>query len=152
MSMKIRNLSGLDGTSGLPRGAEAPADGAQRALMFQRTLSGLGAEAHDARLAALVADIDKQGQKLGRKADVGELERYRALIRQFLDEVVSNGYAFAKENAFGGRGSHRLMATVNTVNQRLDELAKEVLQSEADNIKILAMVDDIRGLLMDLFL
>jgi len=152
MPMKISNINNASAAATPNRPADAAAQGPNRAMMFERTLSGLGSEAQSARMASLVADIEGQGQKLSKKADVRELERYRALIRQFMDEIVSNGFAFSKESAMGQRGSHRLMATVNVVNQRLEALAKEVLATEADNIKIIAMVDDIRGLLMDLFL
>ena len=152
MSMKIRNVHSLDSTAAPNRPVDPAGQGPNRAMMFERTLSGLGAEAQNARVMALIADIEGQGQKLSKKADVRELERYRALIRQFMDEIVSNGYAFSKESALGSRGGHRLMATVNVVNQKLEELAREVLAAEVDNLAIIAMVDDIRGLLMDLFL
>ena len=82
--------------------------------------------------------------------DVKELERYRQLIREFLDEIVSNGYTFSKEDSYASRGRHRFTATVQIVDQTIDEMGRELLKEHADKIEILSKLDDIRGLLLDL--
>jgi uncharacterized protein YaaR (DUF327 family) len=38
------------------------------------------------------------------------------------------------------------------VDEKLDELGKEVLKEQADRIEIIHKIDDIRGLLLDLML
>jgi uncharacterized protein YaaR (DUF327 family) len=120
---------------------------------FSRTLHDMSSEAHNARLMQIKRDIEEQGQKLVDRVDVKEYEKYRRLIREFLDEIVSNGYTFSRENAFASRGGrHRYIATVETINKKLDELGKEVLSEQSDRIEILGKVDDIRGLLLDLML
>ena len=40
---------------------------------------------------------------------------------------------------------------VEKVNQTLDELAAELLKEEKDHITILSKIDEIRGLLLDIF-
>jgi uncharacterized protein YaaR (DUF327 family) len=47
--------------------------------------------------------IDEQGARLSDKVDVKEFEKYRRLIREFLDEIVSNGYNFSREDAYASR-------------------------------------------------
>jgi len=98
------------------------------------------------------SDIDEQGKRLADRVDVREFEKYRRLIRDFLDEIVSNGYTFSKEDAYASRGRHRYIATVKIVDEKLDELGKEVIKEQADSIEILHRIDDIRGLLMDLMM
>jgi uncharacterized protein YaaR (DUF327 family) len=39
---------------------------------------------------------------------------------------------------------------IRSINEKLEELTREMLSEQRDNIRILQMVDDIRGLLMDL--
>jgi len=109
-------------------------------------------ELYQARMQQLKKDIDEQGAKLADRVDVKELERYRRLIREFLDEIVSNGYTFSREDAYASRGRHRYIATVKVVDEKLDELGKEVLKENADKIEILHRIDDIRGLLLDLMM
>jgi len=103
-----------------------------------------------ARLAEMKNDIDEQGKRLADRVDVKEYEKYRRLIRDFLDEIVSNGYTFSREDAYASRGRHRYIATVRIVDEKLDALGKEVMKEQADKIEILNKIDDIRGLLLDL--
>ena len=117
---------------------------------FRRTLTDLSNEMYAARLTEMKHEIDKQGERLADRVDVRELEKYRRLIREFLDEIVSNGYTFSREDAYAARGKHRYIATVKIVDEKLDALGKEVLKEHADKIEILNKIDDIRGLLLDL--
>jgi len=107
-------------------------------------------ETYIARLQEMKDGIDKQGKQLADRVDVKELEKYRRLIREFLDEIVSNGYTFSREDAYAARGRHRYIATVQIVDKKLDELGKELMQEHADMIEVLNKIDDIRGLLLDL--
>jgi len=118
--------------------------------MFRRTLTDVSNEVYVARLTELRNDIDRQGERLAGRVDVHEFEMYRKLIRVFLDEVVSNGYAFSKEDAYASKGKHRYVATVAVIDEKLDEIGKEVVKEHADKIEVLNKIDDIRGLLIDL--
>ena len=120
--------------------------------VFRRTLTDLSNEMHKERLEKMRGDIEDQAKLLGDRVDVREFEKYRRLIREFLDEIVSNGYTFSREDAYASRGRHRYIATVNTIDKRLDELAKEVMKEQSDNIEVLNAIDDIRGLLLDMML
>jgi uncharacterized protein YaaR (DUF327 family) len=80
------------------------------------------------------------------------MDRYRALVSDLLSEVVSHAYAFNKENAFDPRGRRKVYATIQKINEKLEELAKDILQGNQDALRILSMIDDIRGLIVDIFL
>ncbi|NLB29079.1 MAG: YaaR family protein [Clostridiales bacterium] len=121
-------------------------------ISFKRTLTELSREQYEAHMCELIDKIDEQAEKLTKRADIGEFQKYRRLIKEFLDEVVSNSYAFSKDDAFGARGRHRFYATVKTIDGELDEMAKEVLSGQADSIDLLHRTDDIRGLILDLML
>jgi len=120
--------------------------------VFRRTLTDLSNEMHQARLEEMKNQIDEQGKRLGDRVDVREFEKYRRLIRDFLDEVVSNGYTFSREDAYASRGRHRYIATVRVVDEKLEKLGKEVMKEQADKIEVLHKIDDIRGLLLDLMM
>jgi uncharacterized protein YaaR (DUF327 family) len=121
-------------------------------LTFNRTLTQLSEESFREHINAMVARIDEQGDRLGKRVDIKEFEKYRSLIKEFLDEIVSNGYSFSKESSFASRGRHRTFATVKTVNDKLDEMAKLVLSDQADNIGMLSAIGEIRGLILDMLL
>lgn len=118
--------------------------------MFTRQLSKLSQDAHKSYIEGMMQDVCNQGEKLSKKADVKEFIKYRELVGSLMHEVVSNAYEFSKKNTMDTRGRHRIYAVVNKVNTKLDDMAKEFLKDQCDNLKILKGVDDIRGLLIDL--
>ena len=152
MGMKIDNVKMSDPTRYTARGTEVRKPAEAEALLFRRTLTELTEEMYAARLKELKEKIDEQAQRLSDKVDVREYEKYRKLIREFIDEIVSNGYTFTREDAYASRGKHRYIATVKVVNEKLDALGKEVMKEHADTIEILNKIDDIRGLLLDLMM
>lgn len=102
------------------------------------------------RVSRLLENIDSQGKILGSRVDIRELKVYKQLISDFLYEVVNNTHIFCKENKLDRRGRHRVWAVIKKVNEELEDLTKEVLMEEKDNLKILRSMEDIRGLLLDI--
>ena len=150
MSIRVQGQKTTESGIVQVRGTESRESGEADNAVFRRTLTELSKEVHVARLAEMRDDIETQGRRLADRVDVKEYEKYRRLIREFLDEIVSNGYTFLKEDAYGSRGRHRYIATVRIVDEKLDALGKEVMKEQADKIEILNKIDDIRGLLLDL--
>ena len=152
MSMRVQGQKATDSGIVQVRGPEVRGADQTESSVFRRTLTDLSKEMYAARLADMKDEIDEQGKRLGDRVDVKEFEKYRRLIRDFLDEIVSNGYTFSKEDAYASRGRHRYIATVRIVDEKLDALGKEVMKEQADKIEILSKIDDIRGLLLDLMM
>ena len=150
--MKVQNIRSSEYGLQSVRTADAAEEAREGPTVFQRTLTTLSQEQHKIHLNGLIAQIDAQAEKLSKRADIKEFEKYRKLIRDFLDEIVSNGYAFTKENAFGAGRRHRFFATVKIIDQNLDEMAKLILNDQSGNIELLHRIDDIRGLLLDMML
>lgn len=150
--MKIQNIKTADPGRIAMRAPDIRGTREGEQTTFRRTLTNLTKEMHAARLQEMKKNIDEQGSRLADRADVKEYEKYRNLIREFLGEIVSNGYSFSREDAYASRGRRRFTATVKIVDEKLDELGKEVMKEQADKIDILHKIDDIRGLLLDLML
>ncbi len=117
---------------------------------FGFTLNKLDDEHLVERLNGLIDDITKQGKALADHMDIKDMKKYRSLISDFLNEVVTNSHKFSKENFLDKRGRHRVYGIVKLVNKDLDELAQELLKAEKDHLKILERTDAIKGLLLDL--
>ena len=103
-----------------------------------------------ARLDTMMKEITQQGKKLGKHMDIRDMKHYRALIKEFLNEVVNRSHKFSRENFLDRRGRHRVYGMIKRVDAALDELAGELLKEEKDSIAILDKVDEIRGLLLDI--
>ena len=98
----------------------------------------------------MLQDITVQGKKLADHMDVKDLKKYRTLVSDFMNEVVSRSHKFSRENFLDKRGRHRVYGIVKKVNNNLDELAQELIKKEKDHLRILEKVDEIRGLLLDI--
>ena len=98
----------------------------------------------------MMQEITMQGKKLGKHMDVRDMKHYRALIKEFMNEIVSRSHEFKRENFLDKKGRHRVYGMIKLVDNKLDELAQELIKDEKDHITILAKVDEIRGMLLDL--
>ena len=99
-----------------------------------------------------IIQITELGNELCEKADMAKLNRYKGLIKELINFTVSNGYKFSKSNNFDSRGRGRVYGLIKKVNEKLDDLTRAVLDEERDNIDIVASVNDIRGILVDMLL
>ena len=125
----------------------APADGT-----FKFTLiSNIEEEGLQARLNLMMEDIVSQGEKIKKKMDIRDMRKYRQLIKDFMNEIVNRSHKFSRENFRDRRGRHRVYGIVKLVDSNLDELAAELIKDEKDAISILNKVDEIKGLLLDIF-
>ena len=103
------------------------------------------------RLNLMMEEIVMQGDKIVKRMDVRDMRRYRTLIKEFMNEIVNRSHKFSRENFLDRRGRHRVYGIIRLVDEKLDELAQELVNEESDKIAILARVDEIRGLLLDIF-
>ena len=119
---------------------------------FKFTLSSHIEEAElQARLNSLMEEITMQGEKIAKRKDIRDMRRYRGLIKDFMNEIVSRSHSFSRENFLDRRGRHRVYGIIRLVDETLDELAQELVKDEKDNLSILNKIGEIRGLLLDIF-
>lgn len=103
------------------------------------------------RLNLMMEEIVMQGDKIVKRMDVRDMRRYRTLIKDFMNEIVNRlPIKFSRENFLDRRGRHRVYGIIRLVDEKLDELAQALVSEECDKIAILAKVDEIRGLLLDI--
>ena len=102
------------------------------------------------KLGSLMDQIRAQGEKLAKHMDIGDMKKYRSLVKDFLNEVVNRSHEFSRENFLDRRGRHRVYGIVRLVDKNLDDLAQELVKDEKDNLTILNKVGEIRGLLLDI--
>ena len=145
MDMKINEIQQT--TQITQQQATQPSDGS-----FKFMLASNIEEAELAnRLNLMMEEIVMQGDKLVKRMDVRDMRKYRSLIKDFMNEIVNRSHKFSRENFLDRRGRHRVYGIIRLVDQKLDELAQELVKDEKDTIAILAKVGEIRGLLLDIF-
>ena len=119
---------------------------------FQFALQSQIADADlQVRLQGMYDAITMQGNKISKRMDIREMKQYRSMIKDFMNEIVNRSHEFSRENFLDRRGRHRVYGMIRRVDEALDELAQELVKEEKDQLAILNKIDEIRGLLLDIF-
>ncbi len=115
--------------------------------LFSQEIEG---KSFDEALQYLVDSVYIAGDQLKKNPFAEEFKTYRKTLSNFLHFVVKNSYEI--ETHQRRRGKKQVVYTlVNVVNQKLDNLANDILFNQADQLHILARVEEINGLLVDFF-
>ena len=150
--MKIRNVNSM-ALEHLAKTDINENDGLRNTeLVFKSQLSNERQATYLAHIQELIGQIEQQGKQLGKRADMGEMQKYREMITKLINETVSNGFAFEKEGKIGANGRSKVFVTIRQINEKLDAMTKKVLEEEKANLDLLDDIDDIRGLLVDMYL
>ena len=145
MDIKVNNLTPV-------QQVETPKEVTQADGTFKFMLASQIEETElQERLAAMMEEITMQGDKLAKHRDIKDMRKYRSLIKNFMNEIISRSHEFSRENFLDRRGRHRVYGIIRLVDETLDELAQELMKDEKDNIAILGKIGEIRGLLLDIF-
>lgn len=108
---------------------------------------------HDlqARINVMLEEISSQGKKIAKRMDIKDMRQYRQLIQDFMNEIINRSHKFSRENFLDKKGRHRVYTMIKLIDENLDQLATELLNDEKDHLAILNKIDEIRGLLLDIF-
>ena len=149
--MKIQDLSALNGMIRAGTGMERAETG-PKSFSFKREMAQLTQAGREERLGEMHLKIMEQGHIMGRRCDLLQLKRYKEMVAEFMYEAVRFAYEFKKQSTLDARGRHRMYALIKRINQKLEELTQQMLSGEADNLAVMAAVDELRGMLLDLYL
>lgn len=106
---------------------------------------------HKEELKIFLARLEKQGQKLAESMSWQDLREFKLMIRRFLKSTLGQYAQMQEENFWDYHGQPKVMARVTKINQALEELGKQVLASQAEPLKVLTKINEIKGLIIDLF-
>ncbi len=102
-------------------------------------------------LDQLIEQIDKVGKKFARDANINNLKEYKSLIKAFLNTVINKMYKVKEKYGHRSWVKQKVFIIVEKINKKLELLTKFILEKENENINLLATLDEIRGLLVDLY-
>jgi uncharacterized protein YaaR (DUF327 family) len=103
------------------------------------------------KLEKLLQDITAQGQKLADNLNIKDLKQYKELVKSFMHEAVNKMYKLKEEAGWDRRGRHKIYTMVQTVDKELEDLTGMMIEEQKDKVAILAKIDEIRGMLIDLY-
>lgn len=150
--MRVQDVKNSSAGMRVPVPARESAYGSGGQQSFQHFMNDFAYAEYEEHFRQLREKIEKQGAVLKTRMDINELEKYRQMISELIGETAGNAYRYLKYERYGSGGAHRVYAVIRKVNRMLEQMAQEILAEQSDQIALLEMVDDIRGLLVDLFL
>lgn len=103
------------------------------------------------KLANYAKDIEDQGKALAENRTVDELRKYKKMVKEFMEEAVSNGLQLEEQRGFNRRGRTKIYKIVKEVDKQLIDLANDVLNKEKSSLDILNKVGEIQGLLINIY-
>ncbi|MDR1863364.1 MAG: YaaR family protein [Treponema sp.] len=112
----------------------------------------------------LLDAVRSAGDDLRQRPVADEILKYKKAVRNFLHYVVQNGYTVEEQNGIpnaqkpGYKGSlwdpaakqAKAFHIVQVVDRKLDGLAAEILAGQVTQLELLAKLEEITGLLVDL--
>lgn len=101
-------------------------------------------------LEGYVDDVHRLGDALAKRPNQDNLVVYRQAVGRFLRLVVRS--AFGTEEHLSKRDilNQKKYVLVTTLDQKLERLALGILQSQESSLQILARLEEINGLIVDL--
>ena len=119
---------------------------------FLDTLQEVQGQQVKDKLDELLSLIDEQGERLAKNRTFNELVKYKRMVQQFMKESVEQMYSLKEEYGGHRSGQHKVYTLVEKVDQSLEELTDLVLSEQADQLEVLDKLDEIRGMLVDLYI
>lgn len=111
-----------------------------------------GSKMQSEQLTRLLGDISAAGNRVARSRNLRELARFKMLVKRFLQEAVDYGLEMKQSHTWNRFGEGRRLKIVETIDERLVELAEDILNEEKESIELLAKIGEIKGLLINLYM
>ncbi len=111
-----------------------------------------GSKMQQEQLTRLLGDISAVGDRVARSRNLRELARFKMLVKRFLQEAVEYGLEAKQSHTWNRFGEGRRLKIVETIDNRLVELAEALLDEEKETIDLLDKIGEIKGLLINLYM
>ncbi len=102
-------------------------------------------------LLEITKEIFEQGELVASRCDISELEKYKDLLSSFFNELMEDSYQVNHETD-SSMSRRKIYSNVKKINTDIEKIASELLRGQKNQVEILACVEDIRGLILDIFL
>lgn len=100
------------------------------------------------QLKKMMEDIKKKGNRLVVTKTYIDVISYKKMIKEYLESVLQYMYETKKDISFW---QTQYFITIETVDKKLEELTNTLLGEERENLNIAATIDEIQGLIVDIY-
>ena len=115
---------------------------------FSQSFSQAKERKSEEELKQMIEDINKKGNRLVATKIYGDVIAYKKMIKEYLESILKFMYDTKKDISFW---QTQYFVTVDTIDQKLEEITQTLLNNESDNLNIAASIDEIQGLIVDIY-
>ncbi|WP_188006860.1 DUF327 domain-containing protein [Sporosarcina sp. ANT_H38] len=141
-----------DYRSGLDKMRNDPLHSSQGGARFGQMVVKQEQRLQGEQVTKLLGDISSAGDRIARSRNLRDMAKYKMLIRRFLKEAVESGMGLKQSHSWNRFGEGRRLKIVETIDERLIELAEDLLNEEKTSVDLLAKIGEIKGLLINLYM
>jgi len=115
---------------------------------FSRSFSQERHKKSEEQLNKMIDDIKKRGNKLVATKTYVDVVMYKKMIKEYLESILKFMYETKKDISFW---QTQYFITIDTIDAKLEELTNSLLSEEKMNINIASTIDEIQGMIVDIY-
>lgn len=150
VDIKIKGNSVESAKPSLSGGPSAGTVARHEGATFPDTVKAASRKILDGELRAMLDQTRALGDVFLRGPDEAKLGKYKDAIREYLNKASKELFSLKQEFGPSQGNQQKVYQLIETVNQEIDSLTRETLQKDKA-LQLLGSLDDIRGLIMDIF-
>lgn len=99
-------------------------------------------------LKKMIENIKSKGNRLIVSKSYADVRAYKRLIKEYLESILKHMYNVKNDISFW---QSQYFITVQTIDEKLEELTDSLLSQEKENLEIASTIDKIQGLMIDIY-
>lgn len=115
---------------------------------FSKNFSFARQQKSEQELQQLLKNIKSKGDRLAISKSYPDVKAYKNLIKEYLSSVLDYMYSIKKDISFW---QTQYYITVETIDKKLEELTKQLMLEQKGNLDIASTIDEITGLVIDMY-
>lgn len=121
-------------------------------VSFQDKLEAVNEEVVKEKLDRLLGLVDEYGDKLKETLDEKDLQAYKKQVNKFL-RLLQKEFARTRQSfSWDNQGNLKTYMIIEKINKKMELLQQEFLEDQSDVLEVVSRIDEIRGLLLDLYI
>lgn len=138
-------------TSRTSRGRKSAPVAASRHGSFDQKLNETQTAMIREELDILLEEIMEQAHVIEKSLTFDSLMSYKDKVKKFVSIVVNELYTVEKKYTVSETGKKKSHTLIKKIDDALDEMSREFLNKQSNLLGFLARLDQIKGMLMDLY-
>ncbi|WP_368490204.1 YaaR family protein [Clostridium sp. BJN0013] len=115
---------------------------------FSQSFNSQMGKKSEQELKNMFDNIKKKGNRLSITKCYADVKIYKKMIQEYLESVLKYMYNVKKDISFW---QTQYFITVDTIDRKLEELTSLLMSEQKENLSVAATIDDISGLLVDIY-